>query len=87
MVIIVDDPEKGIVEGNLSSIGFKGPERCPHLRGDKPGSYSCAVHNRPWYKDTPCYSHGQIESDPSSPCRMGTYLIETEVDAGDAEDE
>ena len=74
-VVIVDDPDKGPVEGNLKVVGEKGAERCQHLRGNKPGEYSCAVHNRPWYKKTPCFSHGQIERKKSDECRMGAYLL------------
>jgi len=77
MVVIVVDPELGLADNNLKGIGFKlgQPERCPHLQGDKPGSYSCAIHDRPWYPETPCYSHGQIEKSPNDPCRIGTYLV------------
>ena len=76
MVVIVDDPKKGLKEDNLKCIGFGGqPERCQHLIGDKPGDYVCRVHERPWYKKTPCYSHGQIESSKDSPCRIGAYIL------------
>jgi hypothetical protein len=74
-VVIVDDPEKGVDPENLKAIGFKGPERCQHLVGDKPGEYSCAVHDRKWYKETPCASHGQIERSPTDECRMGQYIL------------
>ena len=48
-VIIVDDPAKGIKEGNLlEQDGSKS--RCKHLIGDKPGEYSCTIHNERWYK-------------------------------------
>jgi len=76
MVIIVDDPKKGLKEDNLKAIGIHGPERCPHLVGDKPGEYLCRVHERIWYKKTPCFSHGQIENG-DTPCRMGVYVIKT----------
>lgn len=77
-IVIVDDPERGIVEDNLKPIGFHGPERCPHLVGDKCGNYSCEVHEYSWYKKTPCASHGQIERHPTDNCRMGEYLINRE---------
>ena len=76
MVVIVDDPEKGNVDGNLKGIGFNGPERCQHLVGDVPGEYSCSVHDRPWYKGTPCFSHGQIEQSPDDECRTGRYVLD-----------
>ena len=74
MVVIVDDPEKGIVEGNLIVKEGDGT-LCKHLRGDKPGKYSCAIHDYPWYKDTPCFAYGQIESSPDDECRLGAYLL------------
>lgn len=78
LVVIVDDPELGIDPENLKSIGTKVPDRCPHLRGDRPGEHSCAVHNYPWYKDTPCASHGQIEKSPDTECRTGRYILDKE---------
>lgn len=74
-VVIVDDPAKGIVDTNLRTKSEPG-ERCPHIRGDKPGEYSCAIHDKPWYCDTPCASHGQIERSPDTPCRLGEFLLE-----------
>jgi hypothetical protein len=61
-VVVVDDPEKGVAEGNL--IVLDGKTRCPHLRGDKPGEYSCAIHYRPLDSETPFARHGQIEQSP-----------------------
>jgi hypothetical protein len=72
MVVIVDDPDRGIEPDNLKPVGFKGPERCQHLRGDQPGEYSCAVHDREWYPETPC---AQYQSHwPERQCPMGRYL-------------
>lgn len=73
-VVIVDDPKKGMTEENLKGIGFNGPERCQHLVGNKPGEYLCRVHDRRWYRRTPCYSHGQVEKG-NTPCRMGEYVL------------
>jgi hypothetical protein len=72
--MIVDDPEKGISEDNIIAHEGNGP--CKHLEGNKPGEYKCKIHNKPWYKKTPCYSHGQIESSPEDECRMGRYIID-----------
>jgi len=72
-VVIVIDPDKGPVEGNLKAIDCL-EEKCPHLRGDKPGEFSCAVHDKEWYEETPCFSHGQIERGNEN-CRMGEYVI------------
>lgn len=72
--MIVDDPDKGIIEDNIIFHEGNGP--CKHLGGEKPGEYYCKVHDRPWYKDSPCFSHGQIERDPSDECRMGRYILD-----------
>jgi hypothetical protein len=46
---------------------------CPHLT-EKKLMYSCKVHDKPWYKDTPCYNHTQIESSDNKKCRIGDYV-------------
>jgi len=73
MVVIVNDPKKGLKEGNFKAINCL-EERCPHLRGNKVGRYSCAVHQEKWYKKTPCFAHGQIERGNQN-CRMGEHLL------------
>ena len=73
-VTIVDDPEKGIAEDNLvTHLGDGTP--CKHLEGTEPGSYACGVHSKPWYTGTPCYNHGQFETDPDTPCRVGEAIM------------
>lgn len=72
-VIIVDNPDKGLAKDNLICHDGKGP--CKHLKGDVVGEYSCVVHNKPWYKKTPCFSHGQIERSKDTPCRIGEYIL------------
>jgi len=76
MVIVVDDPDKGIVKGNLIPCNFSKKTSCKHLTGTIPGEFSCAVHHYSWYKDTPCFAYGQIESSPTENCRMGKYILE-----------
>ena len=66
--VVADDPEKGLVEENLIVNEGTG-EPCKHLTGNGPGNYCCAVHDRDWYSETPCFDHTQIESK-NSPCRM-----------------
>lgn len=77
-VTIVVDPDKfdpdGVDESNLRTID-QSKERCPHLRGDKIGEYSCSIHHYPWFKDTPCGTHTQIEFKDSL-CRMGSNLLD-----------
>ena len=72
-VVIVDDPKKGIREDNL--VTREGGIPCQHLTGNESGEYSCAIHHYPWYKETPCFSHGQIERSPDDVCRMGEYIL------------
>jgi hypothetical protein len=71
-VIIVDNPELGIVEDNLihKPCGIK----CQHLVGAIPGEYSCAIHDQPYYKYTPCFDYGQIEQNVTDNCRVGAYV-------------
>jgi len=76
MVVIVDDPAKGTVEDNL--ILHEGKSQCKHLIGDEPGKYSCALHEYEWYKDTPCFAHGQVEDSLDTPCRLGAYIMRLE---------
>jgi len=73
MVMIVDDPEKGLAEDNIIAHMGNGP--CKHLLGDKAGEYSCAIHNKKWFKNTPCFSHGQIEATSDDLCRIGEYHL------------
>ena len=53
-------------------------ERCPHMtRID--GMFACDIHDREFYKETPCYRHSQIETE-DSPCRMGQALAEGKLE-------
>ena len=72
-VIIVDNPELGIVLGNVKHkpTGVK----CQHLLGDTPGKHSCAIHDQPYYTSTPCYQFTQVEADASDVCRLGEYHL------------
>jgi hypothetical protein len=72
-VIIVDNPERGISEDNL--IPKPTGERCKHLLGVEPGEFTCAIHDKEWYNETPCFKHTQIEKTPECDCRMGNYTL------------
>lgn len=72
-VIIVDNPEFGIREDNLTA--HLGDGRCKHLRGFKVGEYFCRLHHYDWYKETPCASYGQVETG-NTECRMGRSIID-----------
>ena len=56
-VVIVDDPDKGFCEENLTLHTGTSGTPCKHLVGNSPGEFSCALHDKPFYKDTPCYQH------------------------------
>jgi len=77
MVMIVDNPDKPISENNI--IAHMGDGPCKHLEGNKPGEYSCKIHSKSWYKDTPCFSHGQIEKSPNDECRLGRYILDKKL--------
>lgn len=75
VVTIVDDPDIGydpMSEDNL--IVHEGGGPCKHLIGDTPGEYSCAVHGKSWYPETPCYEFRQI-GKPGAACRMGKFVL------------
>jgi hypothetical protein len=72
VVVIVNDPAKGIRQTNLS-IKPSG-ERCKHLIGTAIGQFSCALHKYKWYMKTPCFAHSQIEQQNSN-CRIGEYKL------------
>jgi len=72
MVVIVDDPKLGIEESNL--VGKIEPEKCKHLIGSKCGHFKCAIHDKKWYKDTPCAQHSQYETKNSN-CRIGEKVL------------
>ncbi|MFA4971178.1 MAG: hypothetical protein WC683_01100 [bacterium] len=75
LVAIVVDPALGVVPENIVAIDPPRDGPCPHLRGDRPGAYACAVHDEPWYPETPCFAHGQIERSADEPCRIGSALL------------
>lgn len=62
-VIVPVDPDKGLVEGNLTHkpSGY----RCHHNLPDG----TCAVHGLPWYKDLSChhYDYGDGALCPFTP--------------------
>lgn len=74
LATVIRDPDGPFDEDNLMVIGLSGEkERCPHLRGDKPGEYMCAVHDKEWYPRTPC---AEYQSHwPDQPCRLGEFIV------------
>jgi hypothetical protein len=76
LVTIVIDPDlpNPFVRDNLRAFD-QNNERCPHLRGENPGEYSCAIYDRPWFKDTPCGQFTQFERDDLEECRIGKGVM------------
>ena len=56
------------------SMVKEGGDPCPHFEQEE-NETRCKVHHYKWYKDTPCFSYGQIESKVTDNCRMGEYLL------------
>lgn len=73
-VPIVDNPNKGLDENNLIMHTGDGTP-CKHLTGNEPGKYSCSIHHYSWYKETPCFSHTQVENK-NCDCRIGRHIID-----------
>ena len=75
-ISIVVDPERGIVEGNIDCLD--GTRRCPHLEGEKRGSYFCRIHHYKWFVDTPCGRHSQFENGDTN-CRLGEHFMKRDM--------
>jgi hypothetical protein len=71
-IVVVKDPEKGIIEDNY--VVLDGTTRCPHLEGNKKGEYSCKIHHYKWFPETPCGQHAQFERGNTN-CRLGEHLL------------
>lgn len=72
-VVIVVNPDLGIIDTNLKAIDCL-KERCPHLRGNKPGHYSCAIHHYDWFSETPCAQYQSHEFYKDQLCHVGKCL-------------
>jgi hypothetical protein len=66
--------------GKLGLYAKPGGMRCPNLVFDKEDKASCKIHDRPWYKQTPCYVYQNSALDPDftlkrgKPCMLGPML-------------
>jgi len=71
-MIIDDDVE---LEGMPFGVSHKpSGVHCKHLRFDENKVASCAIHNDPRYKETPCYDFTQIGKQNDS-CRIGVGIV------------
>lgn len=49
---------------------------CPNLAWDRVDKKAiCLIHDYPWYKYTPCFSHSQIERSQNNYCRIGKHIV------------
>ncbi len=78
MVVIVKPEcvDKPDFKSQDTFIVKEDPNECPHLSFDEDGRASCTIHDKSWYKKTPCFSHGQIEASPDCECRLGAHILE-----------
>lgn len=54
VVVVVGNRLKNKMAGTL----------CPNLYVASDGTTTCKVHDEPWYKNTPCFVHGNPDIDP-----------------------
>ena len=52
----------------------KSDEFCPHLSFNGIEA-SCDIHDKKWFKKTPCHSHSQIGKIDDD-CRIGRYILD-----------
>jgi len=75
VVIMLDTPD------GLKGALKPGYEACPHLSFDGVKA-CCAVHGRPEYEGSPCWTYGNSEVDPDfivkrgRPCMVGQAVLE-----------
>jgi hypothetical protein len=77
--VIIIDPSSIIEDIDFDKDDVKlvhkpGSSPCPHLKW-KDDKAICSIHHYKWYDQTPCFSHGQIESSKERECRLGSYML------------
>lgn len=71
----IDDFDPDGDESEMSKLMHKkGDTICPHLKLDDGDIATCKVHDKPWYKTTPCYYHTVI-GNLEDACRVGVYHL------------
>lgn len=55
-----------------------GGQWCPHLVFNE-SKASCAIHDKPFYKRTPCFEFTQIEASPNDDCRIGAGIRDNRI--------
>ena len=79
----------GIIKKEFKDLDIKSTDQFPEEAFDvKPGNTPCehlywenhesrcAIHDKPWYQETPCFAFGQIEESPDCICRIGEWIME-----------
>jgi hypothetical protein len=77
--LIVVNPDKGLSLSNW--VCEKNCDKCRYLSGEIPGEMSCDVHDRDWYKHTPCAKHTP-ECDEKGVCIRGQAMLELFKESG-----
>jgi Fe-S-cluster containining protein len=75
-VIIVKPGYKRITRASL--IYKPGGQHCPHLVFNK-AIATCVIHDKPFYKRTPCFEFTQIEASPEDDCRIGAGIRDNRI--------
>lgn len=86
-VVVVKDPKKGPIEGNLICVNAKGPGNppCPHLVALPDNTFVCKIHDYPWFAESPCGRHSQIEHG-NTECRLGRWMLDNQDSAAKIRD-
>jgi hypothetical protein len=72
-VVIVSNPDKNYLK--QTNLEYKSNnKKCKHLVGTECGKMLCAIHDKKWFKKTPCAMHTQYETK-NSECRIGTHIL------------
>lgn len=85
MAVIIPGPSKG----GLRALMKPGMSRCPYLSFNVNNKASCAVHDLPFFKGSPCWVYGNPDVDPDfevkrgRPCLVGKHLRANEVKTQD----
>ena len=74
----VDDDLDFNDESMMKKLICKDSDRwCPYLEFNGK-EYSCKIHDKEWYKLTPCYAHDQVEQTEGD-CRIGKHILTDEI--------
>ena len=79
LFVVVVIPEE---DGKFGVYSKPAGVQCPNLSFDEEEAASCAVHDEPWFKSTPCHRYQNSYEDPDfimkrgKPCMLGPMAKE-----------